>query len=264
MNEQWQKLSKKELIELYESKAKLLSNEASEIPLLSLCAAFTLVGSSFPNLNDKLNLRFINSLANSIYHHHENSFLIQTAIKGRTEVNKTTVINTLGMLGIKEMDKNITQVLQLQDCFIILFLIYLKDNNCDLEELLSFLGLIIRHNNQTESQNLSVTNVKNKKFNNLTEYYQFLCDKLNENGFKYPNIMSGELGPWEVKQYFMSSLTTNHAHQYQAFKFLKENGYFNLGICPNCGNQLNEIKYTYTSGFNSNINYPISLVSTKN
>jgi hypothetical protein len=102
-----------------------------------------------------------------------------------------------------------------------------------------------------------MTNVDNMKFNNLTEYYQFLCDKLNENGFKYPNIMSGELGPWEVKQYFMSSLTTNHAHQYQAFKYLKENGYFNLGICPNCGNQLNEIKYTYTSGFNSNINYPI-------
>lgn len=258
MAAEWNNLTTQELIDLYKDKAGMARNNENKIPLPNICVGYQSILNSCPPSLDKVNLYFINTLTNSIYSYYENSLLIKSAVEGKTEINKSQVLNSIGLLGIMNMNKeNSSQILILVDCVILLFRIYTRNNNCDLSGLLSILMPNDQNIIQEEPPIMNTTSQGNMKFNNVNEYYQFLCDKLNENGCKYQHIMTGELCSWEVDKFFMTTLTTNHPYEFESFKFLKDNGYFNLGICPNCGSPLNHVKYTFTSGFNPNINYPI-------
>ena len=257
MAKELKNLSKQELIDLYKVTVEQSRDKENNIPLLSLCAAYVGLLQSMPPNLDKIELHFINTLANSIYSHYENSLVIKKAIEGQTIINKSAVLKSLGLIGIESMIKeNSNQLLILIDCLSILYIVYIRDKNCDISGLISILVQDDKSNNGNILPNIK-TNLSYQKFSNVEEYYQFLCDKLNEQGFK--ENWCNELVPWEVRDSstFLSNLTANRELEFHAYKFLKDNGFFNMGICPRCGAPLKIAKYNFTSGFNSNINYPI-------
>lgn len=93
------------------------------------------------------------------------------------------------------------------------------------------------------------------------EYYQLMCDKLNEAGIKeYFGRREGvpQYNDWKVsedsEQYFFSGGICGN---YKAFQFLKNEGIFDMGICPECGEHPIGKSYLFTSGLNSNIQYYI-------
>jgi len=81
----------------------------------------------------------------------------------------------------------------------------------------------------------------------LVEYHTLLCKALNENGIKW-KCNDKELN-WPVDEYdpfttFLGGIYSDG----RAFKYLKDNGYMDKGICISCGNSPIDKKYTFRSG----------------
>lgn len=250
------KLNKHELIELYKENVEKSRNSKNKIVLVAVSAAYLLLKSKAPVPMSKIDLNFYDKLGDSIFDLYKDSSLLKEAIERKSEINKSSIIQTLGLVGIKGLDQDNSKKLpDIIDCIVKLYLIYLQDSNFDMAELLSIMRTDSQNKPLNDIHSRDSTSTENRKFNNIEEYYQFLSDKLNEQGFKEKRLEG--LVSWEVRPYFLSNLTANNPVNYEAYKYLKDLGYFNLGICPQCGNQIDNIKFTYTSGFNSDINYPI-------
>jgi len=246
------KLDQDELIELYNESVEKSRNNKNEIPFLSICMAYLLTCNNASNPPVKFETIFFDKIGVFIFDQNKDSKSINACIGSRTEFNKSAIIRSIGLAGISNMENLDTENLpNLLNCFMYLYLINLSNDKFDFSELLLFM--------KTKTQETIGTvypTQSNNEFKNVKEYYQCLCNKLNENGYVCPDILTREPGKWEA-EYFLTRIRTNKYEEFQAFKYLKDNGYFNMGICPHCGESMTAVKRTYTSGFNSNINYPI-------
>ena len=85
------------------------------------------------------------------------------------------------------------------------------------------------------------------------EYLSLLCDKLNEAGIRM-RVNENVYRDWHVTDYiFLGGFCSDR----RAYKFLKDNGYIDMGICPNCGEYPIDATYRFTSAFNSEVHYNI-------
>ena len=97
---------------------------------------------------------------------------------------------------------------------------------------------------------------------NLRNYVLKLNEVLKDSGFKIRWRTGGEVkyldyrtDPEEI--YFPAEDFTTITQDQEAFDYLKRKGLINAGLCPQCGKEPINDQYTFTSGFNPNIQYSI-------
>ncbi len=90
------------------------------------------------------------------------------------------------------------------------------------------------------------------------EYIKLLCDNLNKAGIKqiWRSPSGDQSIEWmyegEMYKYIFGGGICNN---YTAFKFLKDKGLIDIGICPKCGESPIDNKFKFTDNKNTNINF---------
>jgi hypothetical protein len=87
------------------------------------------------------------------------------------------------------------------------------------------------------------------------QYLNQICDALNNANILFYVGRDNEGNPkyskWIPSNYVFLSIISNT----NAYNFLKANNLLNTGICPDCGEFPIDSKYTFTSGYNSDVKY---------